>query len=161
MGRLGHPISIATKPRSVGEAVPDPFRRQTHGIAAWATRDRAYLIAATAASFLVVFAVTMLTLPPVEMEPELQRLLRGMVLIKGLFGLGALSLLLWRFGGPIDRSPARGYTAGICLAFAALAWLWGLTYIPVGGFLFWCGLGGILLTARSDRRIGEMIRRRP
>jgi hypothetical protein len=37
--------------------------------------------------------------PVAQMEPDLVRLLHGMVLIKGLIGLGAAGLVFWRLGG--------------------------------------------------------------
>ncbi len=123
-------------------------------------RHRAILIVAMAATVFIVLAARLFWGPPATvLEPDLQRLLHGMVAIKGLIGLASAALVFWRLGGPVARPIAFGYIAAVCVSLGAVVWLWGLWAIPLGSLLFWSGLAGIALVARRDRLIGEMARR--
>jgi hypothetical protein len=115
-----------------------------------------FAIAATAA------AATIVTAPLSTadgMNPDLVRLLRAMVGIKGLIALAAAALLYWRLGHRISRPVAIGYGAMICVSVAALAWLWTLASIPLGSLCFYGGLAGLILVARVDSGLSTGLRR--
>jgi hypothetical protein len=98
----------------------------------------------------LMLAITLALVPATSMDPDLVRLLHGMVLIKGLICLDAGSFVYWRFGRPVRSGLAWRYVACLSLSAAALGWLWGLHWVPAGGALYWGGLIGLLLVARRD-----------
>ncbi len=106
-----------------------------------------FAIAATA-------AVTIVATAPFSaadgMDPDLARLLRAMVGIKGIIALAAAALVYWRLGHPIARPVAIGYGTAICVSTAALAWLWTLASIPLGSLCFYGSLAGLILVGRFD-----------
>lgn len=156
MGRLSPP----TAPLDRVEHRLEIVRRRPACDAGTSFRHRPALVLAVTATVFSVLTVELFWGPPAPaMEPELRRLLHGMVTIKGLLGLAAAAVAFWRLGGPIARPVAVGYITTVCVALGAVVWLWGLWAIPLGSLLFWSGLTGILLVARRDRWIGEMARR--
>lgn len=116
--------------------------------AIWRRRLILALLVATAGA--AGLALSHLLAPPPRAEPELVRLLRAMVLIKGLFALGAAALLWWRLGRPIGPALAARYGTAVGLCAAALGWLWGLHLLLLGSLAFYGGLAGLLLAARRD-----------
>ena len=112
--------------------------------------NRLTLATTMALTGLSVLGLTLWLAPAPQMSAELLRLLHGMVLIKGLIALVAVALVWWRFGRPIGRPQVVGYSGALCLATAALAWLWGLYLIPLGTLCFYCGLAGLYVVARRD-----------
>jgi hypothetical protein len=84
------------------------------------------------------------------MDPDLVRLLRAMVVIKGIIALAATGLVFWRLGHGIRTLVAIGYGTAVCVSVAALVWLWGLASIPVGSLLFYGGLVALILVGRFD-----------
>jgi hypothetical protein len=111
---------------------------------------RLTLVLAIIATAAVVLAVTLSLAPAPQVEPDLMRLLRGMVLIKGLIALGAAALVWWRLGRPVEQGLATRYTAALSLSAGALAWLWGLHLVLLGSLFFYAGLIGLVLTGRRD-----------
>jgi hypothetical protein len=110
---------------------------------------RAGLALAIAAGALTGLSLTLFA-PDTQREPELTRLLHGMVLIKGLIGLAVAALVWWRMGRPLSGTLAMRYGASLAVAFAAAGWLWGLTLVPLGSLVFYGGLGAVALSARRD-----------
>jgi hypothetical protein len=145
MNQLSPPIEIPA-------ADADPAARQRH---ADPNRLRLALVLAIAASAGVVLALTLALAPPSQREPDLVRLLRGMVLIKGSIGLAAAALVWWRLGRPIAAGLAARYLAALCVSMGAVGWLWGLHWILPGSALFYLGLLGVYLTARRDPLLGD------
>jgi hypothetical protein len=93
------------------------------------------------------------------MDPDLVRLLRAMVGIKGVIALAGTALVFWRLGHPIARPVALGYGAMICVSVAALAWLWTLASIPLGSLCFYGGLAGLILVGRFDSGLSARLGR--
>jgi hypothetical protein len=112
-------------------------------------RYRSGLMLAIVAGALMGLALTLVA-PGTPRDPELARLLRGMVLIKGLIGLAIAGLVWWRMGRPLSESLAVRYGTSIAVAFGAVGWLWGLNLVPLGSLVFYTGLAGIALTGRAD-----------
>lgn len=96
---------------------------------------------------------------PAPGEAELTRLLRGMVMIKGLIALAAVALVLRRLGGAVSGRALAGYAGGLALTFAALGWLWGLSAMLVGSILFYGGLGIAGAAAARDPLLLPGLRR--
>ena len=147
MGRLSLPPELlATAPRRtipLADMPPD----------AAALIQRLVLATAVPLAGLAALALTLWLVPAPRAEPDLVRLLRGMVLIKGLIGLAAGALVYWRLGRPIAGPVATGYIGALCLSSAGLGWLWGLHLMLIGALLFYGGLVGIYLVARHDRLV--------
>ncbi|NEV64351.1 hypothetical protein [Thiorhodococcus minor] len=120
----------------------------------WTLRLRLILTPALAGA--VALAITLALVPAPRMAPELVRLLHSMVLIKGLIAVGAAALVYWRLGRPLRSRLAWKYIACLALSAAALGWLWGLSWVPVGGALYWAGLIGLLLVARRDPLLADV-----
>jgi hypothetical protein len=115
---------------------------------AWARRS---LLVSTIALAMAMTAWLIRDMGPAShLEPELIRLLRAMVGIKGLIAIAATGLVLRRLGRPTRRGLATGYAGGLCVAAAALVWLWTLTNIPLGSLLFYSALFALVLVARAD-----------
>ena len=110
---------------------------------------RAGLVLAIAAGALTGLGLTLLA-PDTQREPELARLLHGMVLIKALIGLAVAALVWWRMGRPLSGTLAMRYGVSLAVTFAAAGWLWGLTLVPLGSLVFYGGLGAVALSARRD-----------
>lgn len=139
-----------------------PARARIGGVADVGDRQlgwRAGLVLAIATTAAVTVAMTAPFSVAAEMDPDLARLLRAMVGIKGIIALAATGLLLWRLGHPIRRPIATGYIVSICLSVAALAWLWGLAAIPLGALLYYGGLAGLILVGRFDSGLSAPWRR--
>lgn len=117
--------------------------------AIWRRRLGLALLVATAGAAGLALSLALAPTAP-RAEPELVRLLRAMVLIKGLFALGAAALLWWRLGRPIGPALATRYGLAVGLCAAALGWLWGLHLLLLGSLAFYGGLAGLLLAARHD-----------
>jgi uncharacterized integral membrane protein len=110
---------------------------------------RSGLVLAIAVGTLLGLALTLVA-PDSQREPELTRLLHGMVLIKGLIGLAIVALVWWRMSRPLPGALAIRYSAALAVSFAAAGWLWGLTLVPLGSLVFYAGLGAVALAARRD-----------
>ncbi len=111
---------------------------------------RAALILAIAATAAAAAVITAPAATAAQMDPDLVRLLRTMVGIKGIIALVAAGLVYWRLGHSPPRLAALGYGASLCVSVAALVWLWGLASIPFGALLFYSGLVGLILVGRLD-----------
>ena len=114
---------------------------------------RLWLLTALASGLLVGLALT-LPFPARPLEPDLARLLHGMVLIKGLIGLAVAGLVWWRLGRPVADGLAAGYAGAVAISAAALGWLWGLHLIALGSIAFYAGLAALVLVARRDPLLG-------
>ena len=79
-----------------------------------------------------------------------------MVLVKGLVWLATARVLYWRFGEPISRPLAVGYSLCLGVSAVSLAWLWAIWFFAIGAAFFWGALFGILLVARHDPLIAEV-----
>ena len=104
---------------------------------------------ATAVGLMLMLALA----GPVQQVPELAQLLRGMVLIKGLMLAIGIAAAWWRLGTPTPRPFIVGYSTSLGLSAAALAWLWGLTLLPLGSTLFYGGLIAAFVIAQRDRQL--------
>jgi hypothetical protein len=127
-------------------------------------RPRVWRTALVLAISVTAAAAALITAPfsaAAQMDPDLVRLLRAMVGVKGIIALAAASLVFWRLGYAIPRAVALGYGAAIGVSVAALVWLWGLASIPAGAFFFYGGLVCLLLVARIDSRLWAVRGRRP
>jgi hypothetical protein len=69
-------------------------------------------------------------------DPALGRLLRGMALIKGSFVIGALGVVMWRYGWPISTPVAAAYAIGMSVLAGSTILIWQLTAIPLAALLF-------------------------
>jgi ABC-type enterochelin transport system permease subunit len=107
------------------------------------------LLMAGAASY----AITAPFSAAAEMEPELLRLLRTMVLIKAGMGLAVVGLIFWRLGRPVSAASASGYTLGAMLLAVSSVWLWSLSNLPLATVLFYSSLIGIFFVARADETL--------
>lgn len=116
---------------------------------------RLSLAVAVLLSAALVLAITLAFVPPAQREPDLTRLLRGMVLIKGAIGLAAAALVWWRLGKPLTQGLAARYIGALCVSAGAVAWLWGLHLIPLGSGVFYLGLLGLYLTGRRDPLLSD------
>ncbi len=88
-----------------------------------------------------------------EMEPELRRLLRTMVLIKAVMGLAVVGLIFWRLGRPVSAASASGYTLAVMLLAVSSVWLWSLSNLPLASVLYYGSLIGIFFVARADETL--------
>lgn len=93
-----------------------------------------------------------------EMEPELLRLLRTMVLIKAAMGLAVVGLIFWRLGRPVSAASASGYALAAMLLAVSLVWLWSLSNLPLASMLFYGSLIGIFFVARADETLFSGLR---
>lgn len=112
-------------------------------------RYRSGLVLAIVAGTLMGLALTQVA-PEIQREPELTRLLHGMVLIKGSIGLAIAGLVWWRIGRPLAESLAVRYGASMAITFGAVGWLWGLNLVALGSLVFYAGLAGTALAGRAD-----------
>ena len=99
------------------------------------------------------YAITAPFSAAAEVEPELLRLLRTMVLIKGGMGLAVIGLIFWRLGRPVSSASAGGYTLAAMLLSVSLAWLWSLSNLPLASMLFYGSLIGVFFIARADETL--------
>ncbi len=113
--------------------------------------NRLALMAGVPLTGVGALTLTLWLVPTPALEPDLLRLLHGMVLIKGLIALAAAALVYWRLGRPIARPLATGYIGALCLCAAALGWLWGLHLMLIGALCFYGGLASLYLVGRHDR----------
>lgn len=152
MGALPPPIDMLRAegdPALADSATDAPGASDSASLAErWAFRF--WLIVTPATAGAVALAITLALVPAPRMSPDLVGLLHSMVLIKGLIGLGAGALVFWRLGRPLRSGLAWTYIASLSLSAAALGWLWGLYWVPMGGAVYWAGLIGLLLVARRD-----------
>jgi hypothetical protein len=114
---------------------------------------RAIVIAVMAASALAVHLVVTPWSAAPSMEPELLRLLRGMVLIKAGIGAAVAGFVLWRLADGIDRDSAVAYAIGVAALAASLAWLWSLVLVPVASLLFYASVVALVVIAHRDRSL--------
>lgn len=115
-----------------------------------AAASRTRLLGGVALGGFAGVLVTLWLAGPMAMEASLVRLLHGMVMIKGLIFAAAVALVLRRLAGPVHARLLLGYTVGLGLSAAALAWLWGLSGLLLGSFGFYAGLILSLKTASRD-----------
>jgi ABC-type Fe3+-siderophore transport system permease subunit len=118
------------------------------------------LAIASVAAGAAIGTLLMLTLagPPPErlqQDAELAGLVRVMVAAKGLLLALALALVLWRLRRPVANSSLLGYVTALALSSAAVAWMWGLSSIPVAAACFYCGLLCCYLVASRDKQLFE------
>ncbi|MGB5198265.1 MAG: hypothetical protein WBN68_13665 [Sedimenticolaceae bacterium] len=99
------------------------------------------------------YAITAPFSAAAEMEPELLRLLRSMVLIKAGMGLAVVGLIFWRLGRPVSAASASGYTLAVMLLAVSSVWLWSLSNLPLATVLFYSSLIGIFFVARADETL--------
>ncbi len=92
--------------------------------------------------------------PAHALEPDesLARLLRGMALIKACLVLGAIGVLVWRFGRPVPAGVAGAYLAGAWLVAGASMLIWQLSFIPLAAVVFHVGELMLLFVAWRDGR---------
>ena len=90
--------------------------------------------------------------PYLQADPGLARLLRGMASIKALIVLGALSAVLWRFGGRVTRPVAAAYLASSIAMVGSTTLIWELTLIPPAAIVFHAALLTMLVAAWRDDR---------
>lgn len=126
-----------------------------------AGRRRLVLALAVLLTLVAALALSRWLAPLPSVEPDLLRLLRAMVLIKGLIALGAAGLVWWRLGRPIGSGLAMRYTAALCLCAGALGWLWGLHLVLLGSLGFYAGLAGVALSARRDPLLSAFPSKQP
>jgi hypothetical protein len=127
-------------------------------------RPLVWKVALVLAIAMTAAAAAMITAPfstAAQMDPDLVRLLRAMVAVKGIIALAAASLVFRRLGQATPRAVALGYGAAIGVSVSALVWLWGLASILAGAFFFYGGLVGLLLVARVDLRLWAVRGHRP
>ncbi len=99
------------------------------------------------------YAITAPFSAAAEMEPELLRLLRTMVLIKGAMGSAIVGLIFWRLGRPVSPASASGYTLAAMLLSVSLVWLWSLSNLLLASMLFYGSVIGIFFVARADETL--------
>ncbi len=97
--------------------------------------------------------------PFIRADAELAHLLRGMAAIKAALSLGAISLLIWRFGRAIQPRTAIVYVLSASLMAAATMLVWQLTFIPLAAFCFHVGELAFLFVGWRDSRALSMLRR--
>jgi hypothetical protein len=114
-------------------------------------KQRALLVIAVALAVAVTHTFTYAG-PVQGNDPALLRLLRGMVILKGIIGLGALTLIFWRMGRPVQAGLWTAYMVAGVLVPVAVTWLWSLHMIPVGSLFFYCGLAILAAGAWRDRQ---------
>jgi hypothetical protein len=83
-------------------------------------------------------------------DPSLARLLQGMALIKAAIALGAVALLLWRFGWPVGKPAALAYGMAAALMAGATMLIWQLSFIPLAAAFFHIGALVMLLVGWQD-----------
>jgi uncharacterized membrane protein YecN with MAPEG domain len=86
----------------------------------------------------------------VQADLALAQLMRGMALIKGAIALGAVALLLWRFGWPVGKPAGLAYVVSAALMAGATMLIWQLTFIPLAAALFHIGALAMLLVGWRD-----------
>ncbi len=86
-----------------------------------------------------------------QADPALARLLRFMAVIKGGVALGALGVVLWRFGSPVTTRVAIGYGVGCCALTGSAVLIWQLTWIPLAALLFHSAALGLLIVGWRER----------
>jgi hypothetical protein len=145
MNQISPPLEIP----GAEDAAPSGYRRLKP------YQLRLALILAVTLSAALVLTLTLTLVPPTQREPDLIRLLRGMVLIKGTIVLAAAALVWWRLGRPLAPDLAARYVAALCVSADAVAWLWGLHLIPLGSGVFYLGLLGLYLAGRRDPLLSE------
>ena len=98
------------------------------GLAVWVGRPEQYLAA----------------------DPELARLLRAMALIKAALVLGAVAILLWRFGYSLAPRLAAVYLLGVWAMAGASMMVWQLSALVLSAMLFHTGGVAVLIAAWHD-----------
>jgi hypothetical protein len=93
----------------------------------------------------------------VQVDPGLAPLLRGMALIKAAIALGAVALLLWRFGWPVGKPAALAYVVSAALMAGATMLIWQLTFIPLAAALFHIGALAMLLVGWRDDGLTRLV----
>ncbi len=85
-------------------------------------------------------------------DPELARLLRALALIKATLVLGAIGIMLWRFGYPLSGPLAGAYLAAAWAMSLATMLVWQLTLLVPAALAFHAGAIALLLLAWRDGR---------
>ncbi|MGB5833888.1 MAG: hypothetical protein WBG92_18135 [Thiohalocapsa sp.] len=119
---------------------------------------RARLLAGVAVGGVAGVLITALLAAPAAIEPNLVRLLHGMVIIKALIFAGAAALVFRRLRGPVNARILVGYAAGLGVSAGALAWLWGLSGMLFGSIFFYGGLFIAFMMASRDPLLIEGLR---
>ena len=88
-------------------------------------------------------------------DAALTRLLRAMMLLKGLMVAGAVAILWPRLGRDLPTGTLLGYALGAAAAAAGVAGLWTLTAMPGWVLLFYLGLGTVGLSVWRDPGFGR------
>lgn len=114
-------------------------------------KQRTLLVIAVALAVAVTYTFTYAG-PVQGNDPALLRLLRGMVILKGIIGLGALALIFQRMGRPVQAGLWTAYMMAGVLVPVAVTWLWSLRMIPLGSLFFYSGLAILAAGAWRDRQ---------
>ncbi len=83
-------------------------------------------------------------------DPELDKLLKGMAIIKSVIILFAGAAIWWRLGSPIGPSFAAGYILFAATAIGGAALVWNRSQLGLAPFLFDGGLLAFLILALRD-----------
>jgi hypothetical protein len=69
-------------------------------------------------------------------DPALARLLRAMVLIKGMIALAVLCAVFWRLAWPVSKTTGAAYLLASWAVAGSTMLLWQLAYIVPASLLF-------------------------
>lgn len=89
---------------------------------------------------------------PLQADPKLGHLLRGIALIKATLTVLALGLVYWRVSRPISTRVAAAYLGGVWFMAGASMWVWELSHVGWGAVLFHAGELTILLVAWREHQ---------
>lgn len=142
---MDHAATSAPAARGSLEAARAVWRYRLVGVLA--------VLGAAAATWTVTAPLT----AAADMEPELRRLLRSMVLIKGALAAPVVAFVFWRLARPVSPPLALGYVLVLALLPAALVWLWSLHGLPLAALSFYAALGALLGVARADRQLFDVL----
>jgi hypothetical protein len=132
----------------VASGVRSQTKPVNRDVSPWLTR--AVLMAACVAA-VVAAAWVGQPAPYLQADPGLAQLMRGMALIKAAIALGAVALLLWRFGWPTGKLAALAYAISAALMAGATMLIWQLSFIPLAAALFHIGALVMLLVGWRDQ----------
>ncbi len=83
-------------------------------------------------------------------DPDLDKLLRGMAIIKSVILLFGGAAIWWRLGSAIRPSIAAGYIFCAAIATGGAALVWNIAHLAIAPFLFDGGLLAFLILALRD-----------
>ena len=86
----------------------------------------------------------------VELDPALNRLLRGMALIKSLALIVAVAAVWWRLGRPTRTMIVSAYLVTLWSMTCATVLIWRVTQIPIAAVTFHLALFIFLIAAWRD-----------